>query len=515
MNGAEALVRTLIAGGIDVCFANPGTSEMHFVAALDRIPGIRCVLALFEGVATGAADGYARMAEKPAATLLHLGPGLANGLANLHNARRAWSPVVNVVGEHATYHRELDAPLTSDIEALAKPMSHWVRTTASPDSVAADAADAIRAARTPPGRIATLILPGDAAWNETRAALPNVAPPPPRPRIDEAKLRAAADELRKGPSTVLMLTNVGLRARALDLAGRIAAKTGCRLTAQMSNARIERGAGRLPIARVPYAVEPALDYFRDTRTLLLLGAKAPVAFFAYPGKPGRNTPPDCAIETLGGPGDDIVHALEFLVDALDAGRAVPALAKPQRPPLPAGALTGDTIMQTVGALLPENAIIADESVTSGRRLFSFTDGAPPHDYIQLTGGSIGEGLPLATGAAIACPDRKVVCLQADGSGMYTLQALWTMAREKLDVVTVVMANRSYAILHGEFRNVLAGAPGERARAMLDLDRPALDWVQMARGQGVEAARATTCEELAKVFAGALRGKGPFLIEAVI
>ena len=515
MNGAEALVRTLIAGGVEVCFANPGTSEMHFVAALDRIPGIRCVLALFEGVATGAADGYARMAEKPAATLLHLGPGLANGLANLHNARRAWSPVVNVVGEHATYHRALDAPLTSDIEALAGPMSHWVRTTTSPDAVAADAAAAIREARTPPGRIATLILPGDAAWNETTAALPNVAPPPARPRIEESRLRAAAAALREGASTVLMMTNAGLRAPALELAAKIAARTGCRLSAQMSNARIERGAGRYPITRVPYPVDQALDYFKDTKTLLLLGAKAPVAFFAYPGKPGRNTPPDCAIEQLGGPGDDIVHALEFLVDELGARGAVPALAAAKRPPLPAGALTGDAIMQVVGALMPENAIVADEAVTSGRKFFSFSDGAPPHDYIQLTGGSIGEGLPLATGAAIACPDRKVICLQADGSGMYTVQALWTMARENLDVVTIVMANRSYAILHGEFRNVLAGAPGDRARAMLDLDRPALDWTQMARGMGVEAVRADSCEALAKAFAGALRSKGPFLIEAVI
>jgi acetolactate synthase-1/2/3 large subunit len=514
MNGAEALVHTLLAGGVDVCFTNPGTSEMHFVAALDKVPGVRCVLGLFEGVVTGAADGYARMAEKPAATLLHLGPGMTNGLANIHNARRAWTPMVNIVGEHAIAHRHLDAPLTSDIEGLARPMSHWVRTTADATAVAADAAEAIRQARTPPGQIATLILPADAAWNPSQG--PAAAfPVPVRPRVEEASLRAAADILRSGKPTVLMLTNLALRAHALEIASRIANATGARIMAQLSNGRIERGAGRVPIRRIPYPVDQALETLRDAAHIILIGARPPVAFFGYPGKPGRTSPPGCVITTLAGPGDDLVHALEWLEEALGARKAAPTLAPRAAPDPPRGELTGDAIMQAVGACLPGNAIICDESITAGRRLFDFTDGAAPHDYLQITGGAIGCGLPLATGAAVACPDRKVVCLEGDGSGMYTVQALWTQAREKLDVTTVIMANRSYAILHSELRAVGATQPGEQARRMLDLDGPPLDWVQMARGMGVEAVRATTAEAFASQFASAMRSRGPFLIEAAL
>jgi acetolactate synthase-1/2/3 large subunit len=515
MNGAEALVHTMVAGGVEICFANPGTSEMHFVVALDRIPGVRCVLGLFEGVVTGAADGYARMADKPAATLLHTGPGLANGLANLHNARKAYSPIVNIVGEHATYHIKHDAPLTTDIEALARPMSHWVRTTPNADAVASDAAAAIAAARTAPGQIATLILPADAAWSETGKPLPAVAAPPPRPHVTEAGIRASVAALRSGKPTLLLLSGVALRAPALALAGRIAAATGARLSAQMSNGRVERGAGRVAIARVPYPVDSALATLKDFANCILIGAKPPVAFFGYPGKPSALLPEGCNVVKLAAPGDDLLHALEWLAAEVGAHNAVPEVAAPNRPGLPQGALDPDSLMQAVGALLPENAIICDESITTGRRLFSFTDGAPPHDFLQVTGGSIGLGMPLATGAAIACPDRKVLSLEADGSGMYTLQALWTQARENLDVTTVVCANRSYAILHHEMQGVRAGAPGPRARDMLSLDRPALDWVAMARGMGVEGARATTADELVTHLKAGLGRKGPFLIEAVL
>jgi acetolactate synthase-1/2/3 large subunit len=516
MNGADALCDTLLAGGVDTCFANPGTSEMHFVAALDRKPSMRCVLGLFEGVVTGAADGYARMAEKPAATLLHLGPGLANGLANLHNAKRARSPVVNIVGDHATYHLKHDAPLTSDIEGLARPMSHWVGRVQDADHVSGDAAQAITQARTAPGRIATLILPADAAWTETRAPLSAVTAPLPRAQVLQPHIEAAVAAIRSGKRTTLMLSGVALRANALEVAGRIAKATGVRLLAQQSNARMERGAGRMDIERVPYPVEQALQALKDIEHLILVGAKAPVAFFAYPGKPGSMVPEACSVLQLADPADDLLHALQWLAEELGVSASVkPDVMELKRPALPTGALTPAAVATALAALMPENAIICDESVTSGRNLFQFTRTVPPHDYLQLTGGAIGEGLPMAAGAAIACPDRKVISLEADGSGMYTLQALWTQAREALDVVTIVFANRSYAILHAELRGVGAGVPGTNARRMLDLDQPALQWTQLAAGMGVASARATTAEEFCKALGAALSRKGPFLIEAVL
>jgi acetolactate synthase I/II/III large subunit len=516
MNGADALCDTLLAGGIDTCFANPGTSEMHFVAALDRKPRMRCVLGMFEGVVTGAADGYARMADKPAATLLHLGPGLANGLANLHNAKRASSPMVNVVGDHATYHLKHDAPLTTDIESLARPMSHWIGRVANADDVSRAAGEAIAQANAGPGRIATLILPADAAWSESNGPLVDVPFAAPRAPISQERIREAVAAIRSGKRTTIMLTGIALRAASLEIAGRIARAKGVRLLAQQSNGRMERGAGRVAIDRVPYPVDQALATLKDVEQLILVGAKAPVSFFAYPGQPGVMTPEGCVITQLAGPSDDLAHALAWLADELGIGTSVKACVPAlERPALPTGELNPDAILTTVAALMPDNAIICDESVTSGRSLFQFTRNVPQHDYLQLTGGAIGIGLPLAAGAAIACPERKVICLQADGSGMYTLQALWTHAREALDVVTVIFANRSYAILHKELRNVGAGEPARNARRMLDLDEPALDWTHLARGMGIESARATTADEFTRALRAALSRRGPFLIEAVI
>ncbi|HJV84620.1 MAG TPA: acetolactate synthase large subunit [Noviherbaspirillum sp.] len=515
MNGADALCDTLLAGGVDTCFANPGTSEMHFVAALDRKPKMRCVLGLFEGVVTGAADGYARMADKPAATLLHLGPGLANGLANLHNAKRANTPVINVVGDHAGYHLKYDAPLTSDIEGLARPMSHWVKKTPDADHVSRDTAEAITRSRSGAGQIATLILPADAAWTQTGQPLATIAAPAPLPQVSREKMREAVDAIRSGKRTMLMLSGSALRAAALDVAGRIAKATGVRLMAQQSNGRMERGAGRVAIDRVPYAVDHALAALKEVEQLILIGAKAPAAFFAYPGKPSEMTPPGCRIIELAAAGDDLLHTLHWLADDLSVGREInadtPAL---DRPALPTGALNGSAVATALAALMPEQAIICDESVTSGRNLFQFTRNTPQHDYLQLTGGAIGLGLPMAAGAAIACPDRKVICLEGDGSGMYTLQALWTQAREGLDVVNIIFSNRSYAILRGELRGVGAGEAGRNARRMLEINEPALDWTKMAAGMGVEAGRATTAEEFCSLLKLALSRKGPFLIEAL-
>ncbi len=512
MNGAESLVTTLVDGGVNVCFTNPGTSEMHFVAALDRVDGMRSVLGLFEGVVSGAADGYWRMARRPAATLLHLGPGLGNALANLHNARKANSGIVNIVGEHATFHIEHDAPLTADIEGIARPVSHWVRTSRDATAVAADGAEAIAEAMAAPGRIATLILPGDTAWNEAAgpAPVPAVAPPA---CVAEDAVAAAAGML--DGSAMLLLGGEALTERGLALAGAIAARTGCSLLAQTSNAVLQRGAGRVPVGRVPFPVLQAVEQLKEVRAVVLAGARAPVAFFGYPDRPSVVTQPDSAIHRLAGVEEDVPEALERLAERVGARAEDAPVQQPFRPDLPSGAFTLDKLAAILGNAIPEGAICIDESITTGRGFYPLTAGAPPHDWLQNMGGSIGYGGPCAVGAAVACPDRKVLALLGDGSAMYTIQALWTMARENLDVTTVIWANRTYQILKGELANVGAGNPGRKALDMLDIGRPDLDFVAMAKGMGVEGARVTDCEGLIRAFARANAERGPFLIEAVL
>jgi acetolactate synthase-1/2/3 large subunit len=514
MNGAESLVRTLVNGGVNVCFSNPGTSEMHFVAALDRVDGMRCVLALFEGVATGAADGYARMAEKPAATLLHLGPGLANGLANLHNAQKASTPMVNIVGDHATYHRQFDAPLTSDIETAAEPFSGWVRTSPDAKHVAIDGADAIAAAMTPPGQVATLILPGDTAWDE--GAGPAVVPKiPERQKVSEDAIKEAARALQAGPAAMLLLTGLALRDKGLELAARISAKTGARVMAQTFNRRMERGAGRFSVERVPYPVDQALAALDGTKRMVLVGSKPPVAFFAYPDKPSKLSPDYCEFTTLSRTEEDSVHALEWLAEEVGATKQPVELSKYAPPALATGKIEAMTIAQSLGALIPENGIVVDEGVSTGRGFFPATKNAHPHTWLQNMGGSIGIGMPLATGAAVACPDRKVINVQADGSAMYTIQSLWTQARENLDIVTILLNNRSYAILRMELANVGAQNVGRKALDMLDLSRPDLDFVKLAGGMGVPGERVTTMEEFNDAVARGLAVKGPYLVEVML
>ncbi|MGD0240973.1 MAG: acetolactate synthase large subunit [Streptosporangiaceae bacterium] len=516
MNGAHSLLATLTGNGIGVCFANPGTSEMHIVAALDQVTGMRCVLGLFEGVVTGAADGYARMAGRPAATLLHLGPGLANGLSNLHNAMRAQSAVVNVIGDHATYHRRYDAPLTSDIEGTARPFSHWVRTTPDAASVAADTAAAVAAARTAPGRVASLIVPADAAWSAlTAAPAPVQAVVPAPPRVPEPAVETAARILRSGHPAALLLGPQATREAPLEVAGQIAAATGSRLYSPTQNARITRGAGRVPVQRIPYPVDQAVALLADVRDLVLVGAKPPVAFFAYPGKPSRLDPPGTRVHELARPDQDVPGALTALRDALGAGGAVPRRAGISRPALPGGALTPAKIGAVLSALMPPDAVVVDESITTGRSFLADTAGAAPHDWILPTGGSIGYALPCAAGAAIASPGRRVIVLESDGSGMYMPQALWTHAREQLDILTLVFANRGYQILRHELSNVGATAGGPRAEALMDLGRPDIDWVSLARTFGVPGSRAATADELARQVAAGLSAPGPRLIEVAL
>jgi acetolactate synthase I/II/III large subunit len=511
MNGAESLIRTLVAGGLNVCFTNPGTSEIHIVAALDRIPKMRCVLGLFEGVVTGAADGYARMAEKPACTLLHLGPGLANGLANLHNASRARVPIVNLVGQHATYHLKHDAPLTSDIEGIARPYSKWLRTSRASSEIGCDAAEAVVAARTAPGQIATLIVPADVSWSEggSIAAIPEL-PRPPMP--DQQNVERAAAMLRSGLRTAILLSGNALYGQGLVAAGHIAAATGAKLLAPYPVSRLRRGAGIPKVDRVQYVLEQGIEQFKEFRQLILVGTQAPVAYFAYPGKDSAFTFPECEIHTLANPGEDYVGALDALAAALSVGGTEAEVEKSERPSMPSGEITLPGLAAAVGALLPENTIVVDESMTSGRGLMAATKGAPPHEWLTNTGGSIGIALPLAVGAAVACPDRRVLCLSADGSGMYTAQALWTMAREGLNITTVIFANRDYAVLKREFSYLGVGNPGPRAADMFEIGRPDLDWTLLAKGMGMPSIRVTSLDAFGKALRAGLESQGPMLIE---
>ena len=515
MNGAEVLVETLLAGGVDLCFANPGTSEMQFVAALDRQPGMRCVLGLFEGVVTGAADGYARMADKPACTLLHLAPGLANGLANLHNARRAQVPIVNIVGEHRQGHKATDSPLVGDIESLARTVSHWTHTATSAREVPHAAARAIREASALPGRIATLVLPGDTAWepSERPAGLDFTPVGPTFP--DPARIDDAVRALRSGGRCVLVLSGRALRAPALADASRIAQRTGAKVVAQYANGRIERGAGRFPIERTPAPVDAGVATFRDADHVILVGAAVPAPMFGYPGKPDFLVQPPTRLLPLAQPGDDLAATLHELAARVGAGAAAPLLEQRADIPLPGGDLTPDKVLRCVAAWIPEGGVIVDESISAGRNFFPLSRGAAPHDYLQLTGGAIGAGIPMATGAALGAPGRKVINLEGVGSSMYTIQGLWTQARERLDVVTVVFANRGYQILKGELANVGARDWGERAERMLSIVQPDISWTGLAQAMGVEAATASSCEELAAVLRGALSRSGPFLVEARI
>lgn len=513
MNGARALLSTLVDSGVDVCFANPGTSEMHFVAALDAVPRMRGVLTLFEGVATGAADGYARMAGTPAAVLLHLGPGLGNGLANLHNARRAGTPMVVVVGDHATYHKRYDAPLESDIDALAGTVSGWVRRTIRTDDVGADAADAVSASRG--GMVSTLILPADVSWT-AGAHAGAAAPGTVAPAVDRDGLRAALETLRSGAPTVILIGGDATRTPGLAAASRIAQATGARVLCETFPARLERGAGVPAVERLAYFAEAAEAQLAGAAHLILAGAKSPVSFFAYPDKPNDLVPEGCEVYLLA-EGAGAAAALELLADELAPGASA-AVAPAARPELPTGDLTAFTAAAVVAALLPDRAIIVDESNTAGVGVAAATAGAPAHDVVTLTGGAIGYGIPAAIGAAIAAPERPVLSLQADGSAMYTISGLWTQARENLDVTTVIFDNGAYDILRIELERVGATStrpPGPKALDLLDLSRPAIDFVKIAEGMGVAARRATTAEELAAALADAFREPGPHLIDAVV
>jgi acetolactate synthase-1/2/3 large subunit len=511
MTGAESLLNAAVAAGLDTCFANPGTTEIPLVQAIENTPGLRAVLCLFEGVVTGAADGYARMAGKPALTLLHLGPGFANGIAYLHDAKRARSAVINLIGEHATWHLPADPPLNSDIESLAKPVSHWVRRNQSADTLAQDMAEAIERASTFPGQIATLILPNDYLLEDTTSVVELRLPAPP-PQVSEAAVKEAAALLKAKVPAALFLGGFGLRQRGLKAAARIADVTGCKLLCETAPTHLERGAGMPPLLRLPYFPEWGFELLAPFQSVVLAGARNPVTFFGYPNTRSYFIAPEQQSSVLATPEEDIAAALEALADYLNAPLNAGEFTSLSRPQIPTGKLNPDTFAATVAALQPEGTILMEEGISTTRSYFQMSGGAPLHSYLAQPGGAIGLGMPCATGAAIACPDRPVINLQSDGAGMYTLQALWTQAREGLNVTTLIGSNRCYHILDVELRRAGVEQISEKARAMIDLQQPDLDWASLAQGMGVPGVRVETPEALAQELTRALAEDGPHLIE---
>jgi acetolactate synthase-1/2/3 large subunit len=516
VNGADLLVRTAVASGVEVCFANPGTTEMPIIVALDSTPGIRAYLGLFEGVCTGAADGYGRMLDKPAMALLHLGPGFANGLANLHNARRAKSPVLNVVGEHATWHRDADPPLAMDIESLARTVSGWWRTSRSAQDIAGDVADAVAAARL--GQVATLLVPNDyqlAKCEDHRVNTLAVAFDP----IDPGSIEAAASRLRTFHKVAIMLGRRALRKPGLDAASRVKKAIECDLFTRTLSGYIDRGAGLPLVERVPYFPEQAIAMLSPYEAVLLAGTPDPVTFFGYPGVKSRILNDEQERITLCTDRQDVIEALEYLADALGAPAHLTAddnlFTRLRRPSLPDGKLTGEKVCLTLAALQPENAIIVDEAVTTGHYYYPLAAELPPYTIIPVSGGSVGQGMPCATGVAIACPDRPVINLQADGSAMYTVQALWTQAREGLNITTLICSNRSYRILQIELTRAGITSYGPNTRALTELTQPAIDWVKIAQGFGVPGVTVSTAEDLAQELGKALAEPGPHLIEMLL
>ena len=513
MTGAELLLRTAAAAGVEACFANPGTTELGIVNALDAVPAVRAVLCLFEGVCSGAADGWGRMRDRPALALFHLGPGLANGIANLHNARRARTPLVALVGEHATWHRSADAPLASDIAALARPVSRFVRIATSAEALGRDGADAIAASLEAGGGVATLAVPSDCQAGEAAGPPPPVAFGGPA-RVPADRVEVAAAALRGGAPAALFLGGRALRERGLVAAARVAAATGARLVSECFPARLERGAGLPAVERIPYFPERAAAALAGLRTLVLAGAPEPVAFFGYPGQPSRFAPDGCAIPTLASPEEDVEGALDDLAAALGAPRRAAPPSPAPSPPAPDGPLTPAAASAILAELQPEGAIVVDESATTGLGWFRPSAASPRHTLLTVTGGSIGMGPPCATGAALACPDRTVIDFEGDGAAAYTLQALWTQAREGLHVVTLLCANRSYRILEVEQQR--AGArPGPRAASLTDLSGPPLDWVLLARGLGVPATRVDSAAALRDALRRSLAEPGPHLVELLV
>ncbi|HFD32141.1 MAG TPA: acetolactate synthase large subunit [Gammaproteobacteria bacterium] len=513
-NGSENIIKALEKEGVEVCFTNPGTSELHLVEALGQSENIKSVLCLFEGVVTGAADGYARMSGKPAATLLHLGPGFANGIANMHNAQKANSPMVNLVGQHALTHLEHETPLHSDIMGLAKPVSGWVETIFSNNDIFPCMTEAIANTKKPYNRISTVIIPADIAWSKSKE-IPVGSSAYVPDSIDKDIVNIVADILLKAKHPVIFVNTTGLDKACIDLIGKIQKKIGCRIFSELFVSRLTKGAGEVVVERIPFRQKEALKVFENVDEAILVGAHHPRTFFAYPGQSSSSMfMPDCRVTCLVGVDRFSYDVIKALVTELGADDLMPDLSPAKTLKCADGELTTEKVGQSIAALLPESAIISDDGITSTFNYWPLFVHAPRHDWLYTTGGAIGQGLPVAVGAAIAEPQRPVICLSGDGSAMYTIQSLWTQVRENLNIVNIIYSNRSYKILNTELTLIGIDDIGETGKQMLDLSKPNLNFVDMASSMGMSAICVSNMEAFNNAMKQAIQSDRPNLIEVL-
>lgn len=510
LTGAECLIDSLVNSGVGPFFTNPGTSELHAVSAIDRSTKARGILCLFEGVATGAGDGYGRIARHPAGVLLHLGPGLANGMANLHNARQAGTPMVVVVGEHGAKHLAYDSPLKSDLGSLPPFYSKQTVRLHVGDDIGRLARDLVTATCTPPTGIATIIAGADVMWSEAQARPFTDAGVRRKVEPSSADIRNAVSMLRSGFPAAIVLGGSALSSKGMQLASAIAQATGSTLLSETFNARHTRGAGLPVVQRIPYFPELAIPFLSKFARLVLIGAKKPTSFFASPVHPSDLVGPGCEVSGFD-PQADPLDVLQAIAGEV-AARSQASVAAREVLPLHSGNLTPAAIWAALNNFMPEGSIVSDEAGMSSRGADEAMSVAAQHDWLNLTGGSIGQALAVAAGAAVARPGSKVFAMQGDGGGLYTPQALWTQAREKLDVINVILNNGRYGILDYEAKRH-GMSLGQKGAALFDLGSPTVDWVSLSQGFGVRAAAASTAEEFNTLLRDAVSTPGPSLIEA--
>lgn len=513
-NGAENIINSLQEAGVNICFTNPGTSEMHLVAALDKSTKIKSVLCLFEGVVTGAADGYARISGKPAATLLHLGPGFANGIANLHNAQKANSPIINLVGQHALSHLQHETPLHSDITGLAKPVSGWVKTIYSPNDISTLITGAVSNTQKSGNRISTVIIPTDIAWTNSDISFNNPDDVSETP-VDLALISKIADRLLSAKLPVIFINTTGLDKYCVDLIGKIQKRTGCRIFSELFVSRLTKGAGEVIVERIPFRQKEALEIFSNVDEAILIGAYHPRTFFAYPDQDNSSMfMPDCRVISLTDPNSFSCDAIQALVTKLQADELIPDVSTTRHLECATGELTTEKVGLSIAALLPENTIISDDGITSTFNYWPLFTHAPKHDWLYTTGGSIGQGLPVAIGAALAAPERPVLCLSGDGSAMYTIQSLWTQVRENLNIINIIYSNRSYKILNAELSMIGIDNIGNTGKKLLDLSKPNINFVTLAKSMGMQAVCVTDMSEFNQAMKEAINTSQPSLIEVL-
>ena len=491
--------------------------------ALSGVGGVRTVLGLHENVVTGAGDGYARMARRPAMTLLHLGPGLANGLANLHNAKRASSPMLNLIGTMATWHTAADASLQMDVESLTQTVSCWASLLPSREllhTFAREAIARVSAFASPDGcRIATLLLPHDLQWQICSHSGAHMEPSLIVPSSGggvvaiDALLQDLAEAGRRG---ALLLGGEALCEPMLSVFASYARCVGTAILCVNEFARADRGQGRPAVRRIPYHSQQAREFLESFTVMVFINAVEPTAQFGYPESISTLVSSHSKIHRI--PFAELSAVLHHLQGAIsrDAAGELEPMAFPSNLFPPDGILTAPKMWQLVAGLQPlDTIIIVDESLTSGGEYWEASQHSPPFSHLSQTRGAFRNGPPCAVGAALACPDRHVINLQADSSGLYSSQALSTQARERLNITTVVCANNAYGILQVDLarQKPKFGGRGCVVNALTQLNDPPIDWVNLAAGYGVLAVTVNTCEELARELSTAIDAQGPRVIVA--